>query len=211
MRLILAAAALACSPAAFAGELYGSIGLPGATIGWAQPVSDGITLRADYTTIGDRTSDRTEEGIAYQAKLKANRTALFADWFPFGGSFRFTGGVTANDYKLDMTATGAGGTLTIGNTTYITTAADRFDVKVKMPSSTPYLGIGWGHQAGSGLRFGFDVGAMIGKAKLSTQVSGPLAAQVTQADIDEETRELRDGVAKIRVIPQVGFSLGYSF
>ncbi len=211
MRLLIAAAALACTPAAFAGELYGSLGLPGASIGWAQPVSPAFTLRADVTTIGDRTSDRVEEGIAYQAKLKANRTAFFADWYPMAGSFRLTAGLTANDYKLGLNASGAGGTLTIGSTTYTTTAADRFDVTVKMPSTTPYLGLGWGHQAGSGLRFAADLGVMVGKAKLGTQLSGPLAAQVTQSDIDQETAELRDGVAKIRVIPQIGFSIGYSF
>jgi len=211
MRLVIAAAALACTPAAFAGELYGSLGLPGASIGWAQPISPAFTVRADYTTIGDRTSDQTEEGIAYRAKLKANRTALFADWYPMQGSFRLTAGLTANDYKLNLTATGAGGTLTIGSTTYTTTAADRFDVLVKMPSTTPYLGLGWGHQSGSGLRFAADLGVMVGKAKLSTQLSGPLAGNVSQSDIDQETAELRDGVAKIRVIPQIGFSIGYSF
>ncbi len=215
MRLVLSAAAAAvtvlAAPAALAGELYGSLGVPGATLGWAQPVSPAFTLRADYTTIGDRTSNTTEEGIAYEAKLKANRTALFADWFPMGGSFRLTAGLTANDYKLNLSATGAGGTLTIGNTTYTTTAADRFDVRVKFPSTTPYFGLGWGHHAGSGLRFAADLGVMVGKAKLSTQLSGPLAGNVTQADIDQETKELRDGVAKIRVVPQIGFSIGYSF
>lgn len=214
MRHCLAAAALAAASVspAHAVELYGGIGLPGATIGIAQPLEGSpVTLRADWTTIGDRTSDTVEEGIAYEAKLKANRVGLFADWFAFGGVFRFTAGLTSNDYRLNLSATGAGGTLTIGDTTYTTTSADRFDVAVKFPRTTPYLGIGWGHHAGSGFRFSADIGVMIGKAKLTTAVSGPAAQRVSQADIDKETAELRDGVARVRVVPQIGIAIGYSF
>jgi hypothetical protein len=75
----------------------------------------------------------------------------------------------------------------------------------------PYFGIGWGHQSGSGLRFSFDIGAAFGKAKVSYQLTGPVANQVSQADIDAELAELRDGVAKIKAIPQVSFGIGYSF
>lgn len=209
----LAACALLAlgGPAAFAGEVYGAIGLPGVMGGYANPLGESFTLRADFATIGSRTRTSTEEGIDYNLKLKANRFALFGDWYPFSGTFRLTGGVTANDYKLTLAATGAGGTLTIGDNSYTTTAADRLDGVVKFPSATPYLGFGWGHQSGSGLRFSADVGAMFGKAKLSYTVSGPLASQVTQADIDKETQELRDGVAKIRWVPQLSFGIGYSF
>lgn len=165
----------------------------------------------DYATIGERSAQRVEDGIAYNAKLKLNRAALLADWFPFAGSFRFTGGVTSNQYKLDLLATGAGGSLTIGNTTYTTTANDQFRVQVKFPSSTPYLGFGWGHGMGSGLRFSFDVGAMFGKATVSYALSGPAAQQVSQADINAELAELRAGVGKVKAVPQITFGLGYSF
>lgn len=211
-RTIAACALLALAgPAAYAGEVYGAIGLPGVMGGFAQPLGDAFTVRADLATIGSRTRTTNESGIDYNLKLKANRFALLGDWYPFFGSFRFTGGVTANDYKLTLAGTGAGGTLTIGDNTYTTTAADRVDGTVKFPSATPYLGFGWGHQSGSGLRFSADVGAMFGKAKLNYTVSGPLASQVSQADLDKETQELRDGVAKIRWVPQLSFGIGYSF
>lgn len=204
-------ALMACAGASQAGEVYGNLGFPGVMLGFAQPMSDRLTLRADVATLGTRSDRRNEEGINYDASLKTTRVALLADWFPMAGSFRLTGGLTSNQYKLDLLATGAGGTLTIGNTTYTTTAADRFAVAVKFPSTTPYLGIGWGHGAGSGMRFAFDIGAMIGKAKVSYQLSGPAANQVSQADIDAELAQLRDGVGKVRAIPQVTFGIGYSF
>ena len=197
--------------AAQAGELYTKIGLPGVMLGWAQPLNSQFGLRVDYATLGNRSEQRTEDGILYDAKLKLSRAALLADWFPFSGGFRVTGGLTANQYRLELLATGAGGTLTIGNTTYSTTSADKFLVRVRYPSSTPYFGFGWGHHASSGLRFSFDVGAMIGKATVAYSLTGPISQQVSQADIDTELAELRNGVGKVRAVPQISIGLGYSF
>ncbi len=202
---------LALLTTAQAGELYGLIGVPGAGVGYAQPLNDSFTLRGDFVTLGSRNKTATEEGIAYDGTLKARRAALLADWYPMQGTFRFSGGATFNTYQIDLVATGAGGSLTIGNTTYVTTAADRLDVQIKFPSTTPYFGIGWGHQGGSGLRFAFDIGASFGRATLKAAVSGPQAANVTQADIDTELAQLREGVGKVRAIPQLTFGIGYSF
>ena len=194
-----------------AGELYTQAGLPGLMFGFAQPLNSQFGLRVDVATIGERSERRSEEGIVYDGKLKLNRTALLADWFPFSGRFRFTGGVSANQYRLDLLATGAGGSITVGNTTYTTTAADQLLVRGRYPSSTPYVGFGWGHQASTGLRFSMDVGATIGRATVSATASGPWAQRVSQADIDAELAELRNGMAKVRAVPQLSLGLGYSF
>jgi hypothetical protein len=84
-------------------------------------------------------------------------------------------------------------------------------VQIKFPRSTPYLGIGWGHQQETGLRFAADIGAMIGKATATTSGRGQLATAQGQADIDAELDKLRDGVAKIRFVPQISFAIGYAF
>jgi hypothetical protein len=205
-------AALAMSmTSAQASEIYLKGGLPGVVLGYAHPLNAYFGLRLDAATIGTVNERRTEDGIVYDVKLKADRTALLADWFPFGGGFRFTGGITGSKYSLDLLASGAGGSITVGNTTYTTTAADRFNVKVKLPSSMPYVGLGWGHQVNTGLRFSFDIGAKLGKASLTYALSGPWTSRVSQADIDAELAELRDGVGKIKLVPQLTLGLGYSF
>ena len=208
---LTAAAAVVFVPSARAGEIYLKAGVPGVVLGYAHPLSDRFGIRLDTASIGTLNERRTEDGILYDISLKGERTALLADWFVFGGSFRFTGGITSSKYSLDLLATGAGGSITVGNTTYTTTAADRFNVKVKLPSSMPYVGLGWGHQMNSGLRFSFDIGAKLGKATLSYALSGPWTSSVSQADIDAELSELRDGVGKIRLLPQLTIGLGYSF
>ena len=83
--------------------------------------------------------------------------------------------------------------------------------KLRLPSSMPYVGLGWGHQSNSGQRFSFDIGAKLGKASLSYALSGPWTSSVSQADIDAELSELREGVGKIKLLPQLTLGLGYSF
>jgi hypothetical protein len=211
--LALAGATLLAGGAAQAGEIYGTLGLPGAGLGYAHPLNSNFTVRGDFSTLGTHRKERTEDGITYNGELKTNRAGLFVDWFPFAGVFRLTGGVTANDYKLALDASGASGSITIGDTTYNNlSASDGLNVLVKFPRTTPYLGLGWGHQAETGLRFSLDIGASIGKAKVSAVARGALAEQEgIQAEIDKELADLRDGVGKVKVLPQISFAIGYSF
>ena len=157
------------------------------------------------------TNSATEEGIAYQGRLKANRGALLADLYPFAGTFRFTLGATSNQYKLNLDASGTGSTINVGGTNYVLGAGDGLAVEVKFPSTTPYVGLGWGHQEAGGFRFSFDLGASIGKAKVTVTPRGQLAQPAAQADVDRETQELRDGVGKIKALPQISFAIGFSF
>jgi hypothetical protein len=215
-------ALLALAGASFttqAGEVYGGIGLPGLMLGYAHAYSPSLTARVDVATLGSRSGNRTENGIAYAGKIEAHRAGVFGDWFPFAGGFRLTGGVTFNKVGLELGAQpGAGGTITIGpdtvgaGTAFPLAANDRFDVSVKFPSATPYVGIGYGHHQGKGLGFVFDLGVSIGRTKLDARVSGDnLPGYINQADIDAELAELRDGVGKVRVLPQLSIGLNYRF
>jgi hypothetical protein len=198
-------------PAAQAGEVYGQLGLPGFGLGYAQPINPMFGVRADWVTLGNRSKTQSDQGVDYAAKLTSSRLALLGDVFPFEGRFRITAGVTSNNYKLDLDASGAGKVITVGSTTYVLTPADGYNVQIKFPRTTPYLGIGWGHQQETGLRFASDIGAMIGKAKLTAVGRGQFATPQGQADVDAELAQLSDGVGKIRFVPQISFSIGYAF
>ncbi|MGY0196791.1 hypothetical protein ACWA7J_17120 [Leptothrix sp. BB-4] len=210
LALLVSAAGLAGT--AQAGEFYGQVGFPGAGIGYAQPLSDSVVLRADAVSLGSRSRQYTEEGITYQGTLKADRVAVFADWFPFGGVFRFTGGVASNKFDLTLDASGVGQTINVGNTNYTLGPGDGLTMQVKYPRTMPYLGVGWGHQPNvTGLRISFDVGALVGKPKVSATGRGQLANPSAQADIDRELAQVNDGIGKVSLLPQFSFSLGYSF
>jgi hypothetical protein len=211
--LLIAMPFSVCAASASAGEIYGTAGFLGYGLGYAQPLGPHLGVRADFATSGKRSERRTEEGITYDAKAKADRTNLLLDWFPMAGTFRVSTGLTIADAKLVLDGSGAGGTLTVGGTTYTTTSADGFTATIKYPSTMPYLGIGWGHglQGDKGWRFAFDVGAAIGKPKVSVVTRGQLTQAAAQGDVDRETQELRDGVGAVKVMPQVMLSVGYSF
>lgn len=198
-----------------AGESYASVGLPGAIVGYAHAVNQQLGLRVDAGTTGSFTRDRTESGIPYRVKFKYNRIGLFGDYFPFGGRFRFTTGLTLNDAALTLNTRFDGTTpVTLNQTTIVPTANDRFDATVKIPRVTPYLGLGWGHQAReAGLGFIADVGVSIGRAKLSVHQNllDNYPGILTQNDIDVKTGELRDNVAKIRLLPQATVGLSYRY
>lgn len=210
-RMVWIMACMTASAAAQAGQVYGGIGLPGVMAGYAQPLDSGFTVRGDVATL--RLPDRTanEEGIDYQADAKLNRLGVFADWFVLGG-LRLTGGITFNQMNVNLRAQGNGGVINIGGTNYTTTPDDRLDVKIEFPKTTPYLGLGYGHHPGNGgFGFVFDLGASIGRAKLSATASGPNLGQADPADIDRELAELRDGVGKVRFFPQLSLGLTYRF
>ena len=202
-----------------AGEVYTGIGTHGLMLGYAQPVAPSVTLRGDIASLGKHSTTKTENSIHYDAELKLARGGVFADWF-FTGGWRLTGGVTFNSMKLDLAGRPTNNQITIGNTTYATQDGDRFDAQVKFPKTTPFLGFGYGHQGGTEGRWGFhfDLGASIGRATVSSAASGPTFDSMNATDratlnanVDKETQELRDGVGKIRAIPQLSLGANYRF
>lgn len=215
--LVAALMGLAAGGAAQAQEVYVGGGLFGVQIGYAHAVSRSVTLRGDYMTLGGGSKTTNESGTQYQANMKWNRTALLADWFPFeSSSFRFTGGATFNSVAIDLTAGGAGTSVDIAGTKYTLGANDAFNIKIKMPSTTPYLGLGWGHkQGGKGWGLHADLGVSVGQFKVTETRTGELAnggaLGVTQANADAEMADVRDGVAKVKFLPQVTMGVSYRF
>lgn len=211
---LMALAALTLTAGAQAQEVYTGIGTHGVVLGYAHPLSPGFTLRGDFGTLGSRNRSERDEGIDYEGKLTYNRVGLFGDWFAFGNGFRFTGGVTFNNMKLDLVAKGNGTQMTVGNNTFVSSTDDRLNVKIEFPKTTPYLGIGYGHQLSTGWGFVFDLGASIGKAKVSETHSGTNLGNtsiVSQADIDAELAEVRDDAGKIKAIPLIAIGFNYRF
>ena len=201
---------------AFAAEIYTNIGLPGVMLGYAHAINPSFTVRGDLASLGNYNKDQTESGIDYKAKASFTRLGLFGDYFPFSGGFRLTGGLTVNNQKIDLTSSAQPGSqMTVGDQTVTLAADDRLYVAIKVPKATPYIGLGWGHQqANKGFGFVADIGATIGKAKLTVEATGTNLGNrslVTQEDIDKETQELRDGVGKITFIPQISLGLNYRF
>lgn len=172
-------------------------------------------VRGDYATLGSYKQDGNEEGISYKGKVKVGRLGAFADYFPWSQGFRFTAGLTFNQTQIDLKANfDTPQSATIGSDTVLVGPGDRFNVKAKFPAVTPFLGIGYGHHGNvnaPGWGFHADLGASFGKAKVSIDTNLVNEGRVSQADLDAETQELRDGVAKVTFIPQLSVGVSYRF
>lgn len=192
-------------------DIYGGIGLPGLyTLGYAHPVSQSWGVRGEYAGGLSASANGTDNGVRYDATFKSSRAGLFADWFPFNGGFRLVGGVTANDTKLTVNGVGGPNT-TIGNVTTDTTGK-KFNVNLKYPSTTAYLGLGYGHHVSTkGLGFYADVGVTLGSftAEIDTDLVGYNG--ITQADVDAQKKKMNDSLGGLSYLPSVSVGMVYRF
>lgn len=208
--VLIASPAHAQSAPAGRGAVYAGIGLPGVMLGYAHPLNERLTLRADISTIGNWDRDVTKDGLDYKGSAKLNRAALLADYH-VNPSFRLTGGVTYNDMRVDLDTQGRNELVDIGDTTVLLTPADRVEAEVRFPRVTPYIGIGFGRHTGApGWSVVADLGVSIGRAKVDGRLRGPAAALVPQSEVDKELREIRDDVS-IGVVPQISVGVAYRF
>lgn len=206
---VLATLAAACL-SSHAAEVYTGIGFPGAAFGVSGTITGNLALRGEVAGGLSLSRDGRREGLTYNGKLKTGRAALFADWYPFAGSFRLTAGATANDIKLDLSGIGTNGTI---NGKPVNLTGETFNVQVKYARSTPFVGFGWGHNPapGGGLGFFFDLGAQFGKFDTTVQTTVVGKYGVTQADVDAEVQKVRDTVEQLKVLPTAAIGLTYRF
>ena len=211
---LAALATLGLGSSVQAQDIYGGLGMPGLyTLGYAHPMGGSWGLRGEYASGLSWTGSGTDNGVSYSASIKSSRAGLFADWFPFGGGFRFVGGITANDQKMDINALGTG-TATINNKP-VNMSGHYFNMNLKYPTATPYLGIGYGHQMTTkGLGFYADLGVTFGSfaADLSTDLGGSgNVGGVTQADVDAQKQQMNESLGGLKYLPSFSAGMVYRY
>jgi hypothetical protein len=105
------------SVSAMAGEVYGGIGTEGINAGYAYAVNTSFNIRGEVNGFS-KSYTQDSDGLTYKGDLKLGGASVLADYFPFGGRFRVTGGAIANRGQLTGTATGSGGTYNVNGTSY---------------------------------------------------------------------------------------------
>jgi hypothetical protein len=211
-QLVMLAVLAAIGNAAYAQDSYFGVGLPGLyTLGYAYSTSPSLGFRGEYAGGLSVNKDGNQEGVNVTGNLKASRLGAFADWFPLGGGFRLVGGLTVNDIKADFTALGSGNSTINGKSIDMT--GQTYNVQVKFPSTTPYLGIGYGHQKSDVKGFGFyaDLGVMIGTFTADTTTSLVTNGKATQADVDAQTQKIRDSLGGLTTLPSASLGLLYRY
>jgi len=234
--LSIACAALLAAQSASASsnphEIYAQAGLFGARgVGYAYSFMDIFGVRADFSKLSTGRNLNVGE-YRYEASLKARQMGAYADWFPFGGKFHLTAGLTSRKLEADVNARFKHEKIIkIGRVPVSYGGAEDW-VKANMewPSVAPYLGIGFGHSTAQRAGFGFvtELGVTIGSPKVQLAISEPLrekldaatsvslpgnpwADTTTDAEIEHQRRELADDVSKIKVFPHMYIGVAFRF
>jgi hypothetical protein len=206
--LILSVSAAVSMSAAQAQTVYGGGGALGLyNVGYSHAVlGKSLSVRVQHASGLNHDYNETEsDGSSYTANLKYSTTGLFADWYPAQGSFRVVGGVSFNNVKLNMSQNT--GTTTIGNQTVTLGAGDYYRMTLDFPKTTPYLGIGFGHNNDKGWGGFFDFGFLIGKFKVKSETN----LGVSQDNINAEENQYRDDLNKISILPVIAGGVSYRF
>lgn len=196
--------------------------LTGVGLDLSVPLSESFNVRAGVSKY-DYDKTVTESGIDYQGDLRLKTAGLFADWYPFAGSFRLSLGLVKNGTKFTLNGKPSPGqTVTIGNQTYNASELGSVDGSVTFDkSAAPFVGFGWGNPSARG-RFGFivEVGAIRGKAPTASltatcsatlQAADPARCTQLQNDAATEQAELQVALDDYKWYPAISAGLSFRF
>jgi hypothetical protein len=209
--LLAAVAATMFTGVASAQSVYGGVGLPGIyNLGYRHDINKYLGFRGQYAAGLDYTTNGVQEGVQAKVNIMSKEVGLFADVHPFGGAFRIVGGVTKNTLQATVNAVGSGTAEFNGKTVNMT--GETYNVLVKFPDTTPYLGIGWGHSAESkGFGLYLDLGVKFGKFTVTSDTSLVASGKVTQADVDAQDQKMKETVGGVNYMPVFQMGMRYSW
>ncbi len=205
------ALALAALPALARADSFSSVsyGAHASTIG------DGITLEkpllydlsARIVTNSMSVSQQLSyDGAAYTSTARFRNVGLIADFRPYAGRYRISGGLLFGNDRIDNVARPDGGTLDVGAGTYAAAGAGRVSSRVTFDRPSLYLGVGTGTGLIRGLALDFDAGVLVRNGSASAAATGPLRTDPAfAADLARLRGELRTRI----VSPVLSVGLSY--
>ena len=193
----------------------GKISTLGLGVEAAFPMTQSIDARIGLNAFNynfNKTTTSNSLATNYTGHLDLQSVEALADWHPWHGSFRISGGLVYNNNKFNMTATPSGGVINIGGQTFNSSSASA-NATVDFNKVAPYLGIGWGRTPkNTGLSFTSDIGVLFqGTPNSSVTTSGIAAsAQLTTATVQANS-DLKSALNNFNVYPVISIGIGYSW
>ena len=179
-------------------------------------VTDRFGIRA-LVNSGPVSYNYDESGIRSDGLFRFGTSFLLADWHPYAGSFRLSGGLAYNNQRLAGTAR-AVSAINMNGGSYWSSEVGSFDGPVRFSRASPYVGVGWGlaPRAGSRLYFSADLGVMYQRPSASLMGSCRAALSAStcnhlQGDTRAEEGEFREGADDLRFYPVISVGFGLRF
>lgn len=176
--------------------------------------SDHLGVRGSATFLSVSPSVESDDQT-YDGKFRLKSYGAMVDLYPFGGSFRISGGARINRNRVSVGLTPSGDeVVTIGGEDYTASQVGRISGRAEPNKFSPALTLGWAGSNRKGFYFGSELGVLFqGAFKLdSFQASGTLRddASFRQA-LETERRSLQRDVDKVKIWPIAQISLGWRF
>ena len=194
---VLLAGVCAGFPAAARADLFSSVSYGvhvssiGAGITVEKPLLYDFSARI-VTGSGSYSAPISYEKTSYTATTKFNNVSLIADFRPYGGRYRLSGGVLFGSDRINSVAQPVGDTIRVGSGTYA--AGDTGTVSTRLAFDHPslYAGVGTGTGLVRGLALTFDGGVLLRNGTSSASATGPLASDPAfRANLAQLRGELR--------------------
>ena len=181
-------------------------------------LSDSLSARVDAAWLPRANRALPEDGSDATGETRSARAALLGDWYPFRGLFRATAGLSFGSTRGEVAAApGSGSRWTVAGASPNTSTdqSGAFTTRVEVPSTMPYLGLGWGHAPARGWGLRADAGMLIGTGKVTGDLPASVRAKVAlagmypQVELERELQTLTDGAVKISVVPVMSLGMSY--
>lgn len=205
---LFASPAYAVTPLALAVQ-GGTLGV-GGSIYLALPLHTDVRFGGAYLPVSHALNSG---GVHYDGSVRLQTFTLLADWHPFHGIFRLTGGIVYNDNRFTLTGTPNGGTYIINGTSYTASQVGSLTGVATFNRVDPYFGFGLGNPfRGGRWSVGLDLGVVYqGAAHVSLTATGAAADPQLANDVSAAADQVRSDVHKYQWYPVAMFSLGYRF
>ena len=183
------------------------------TLGFGLEAAKGLTpnfgMRMGFNYFSYGYND-TESGTSYNLDLGLKSFAVIADWHPFRGSFRLSGGLLLNGNKLELTGNNLG-SVDLDGTTY---SLDSLTGDVSYNAIAPYFGLGWDTTFGDHEHWGFtfDLGLVYtGSPKVGLNARGTRLPASFSSDLEKERSTLEGDLDMLTWWPVLSAGIVYQF
>jgi hypothetical protein len=214
MRRLVAASfavALVAMPAVARADLFSSVsaGVHASTIGHGitleKPLLYDFSVRITTGTLSVSEESRYD-GNPYTTTTRYSNVGVIADYRPYAGRYRISGGLVFGNDRIDNVARDVGALVRIGNGLYPVSGTGSVNARVRFDRPSIYAGVGTGTGLIRGLALEFDAGALVRNGTASVVATGPLANDpVFRADLERLRGELRTHL----VVPVLSVGLVY--
>jgi hypothetical protein len=172
----------------------------------------GLRVGGNYFSLTKNSLNQSD--VTYDAKLKLQSFDGLLDLYPGArGSFHLTGGVISSPLKVDGTGTPTGGNFRFNGNSYTAAQVGTLTGEAKYSGALPYVGLGVGTAASKhgGVGFVFDLGAAIGKPKISLTSTGASGNAQLQSDLTAQVATTQKSVNKVAAYPVLSLGLMIKF